>query len=273
MPPCCLEAICRGTASSGGQGSLGGCSAAAGGGCAACGPSKARLCWERNRERAKPGAAVGNTVECCAGAEASLGEHRAFATSRIWPGGPKKFCLYFNRNVWNKEKEQIQESDSPVAAPGLLCAGAKAQPWPGLGGPREPGRRQDPLQPLWGGSCPTPSPSSLPPSRCQARPWVRGTGVEGQDGHGSCWHALQPLKPCAHKGLCCWAASCSPSGYPLSPSSPSHPPLPVPRAPQVVLLPYLQVLPTHIPHRGPGCALVTSSGTSPTFSSFFQAQI
>lgn len=48
-------------------------------------PPKDRLCWGRNQELAKHRDRVGNTIECCAGPQASRGECRAFAMPMIWP--------------------------------------------------------------------------------------------------------------------------------------------------------------------------------------------
>ena len=102
MPPCCLDKICRGTASSGGATEVVQPSLQAG--VLPASPPKDRLCWGRNQEPAKGGDGVGNAAESRAGAEASQGERRSFAVPVIWPAAPKKVCL-FNKNI-RKEKKR-----------------------------------------------------------------------------------------------------------------------------------------------------------------------
>lgn len=202
MPPCCLEEICQGTASSGGAGE----------------PWRPLSCgwrWVCCLCPPQGQAVLGSQPNLEMGLEtlssAVLGQRQTWESTEPLPcpgSGrdiPRRFAYILIKMYGKKErkKNKSQESDSSGAATGLFCAGGKARPWPGPGGPREPGRRQDPLQPLWDGCCPALSPSSLPPGRCQARPCVGRTGVEGQDGCGSSWHTLQPLKLCAHMGLCC----------------------------------------------------------------------
>lgn len=228
MPLSCLDKICQGIASCGEWGSHGGHSAFAGGRCPTCIPSKGQ-------------AVLGE--ESGAGQTQRQGwkHHRVLCRATGEPGRVQSLChahdlamrVTFNKNVRKEKRERKKEqilgvsslSCHPVAGPRFFSAGRNAWPQPPPGGPREPGRGgRTPLQPPWSGRCTSLSPGSLPLGRCQARPRRGGTGEEGQYGHGSSLHALQPLKLRARKGLLL-ATLCSPLGSPLSLIQPFPPSL------------------------------------------------
>ena len=158
-----------------------------------------------------------------------------------------------------------------MAGPRFFCAGGKARPQPCPGGPREPGRRQDPPPAPLGWPLPLTEPRFLATGQGSGR--GPGTGEEGQYGHGSSSHALQPLKLRAREGLLRGHLA-QPLGLSLEP----HPALPTfsclcPGLPMHSFSPTSTCLPTHIPYRGPVCTPATSSGTSPASSLFSQAPV
>lgn len=90
----------------------------------------------------------------------------------------------------------------------------------------------------------------------------------GQFGRGTSSHALQPLRLRAGKGLL-WGHLTGPLGSPLSPIQPFPQSPACTQGSPCILLPYFHVPATCLPV----CIPLTSSGTSPASSLFFQAPI
>lgn len=176
------------------------------------------------------------------------------------PGVPR--FAFLQKNVRKEEKERkkrTSHTSQPELPPrgwsqGFLCwRKPRTQRCP------QPGRGQDPRQPLRGGRCPSPSPGP-------------GTGEGGQDGHGSSSHSLQPLTLRTQKGLLLGCPA-QRLGLTLSPAQPFPPPPACAQAPRVILGPASTSLPTHMRYWGPVCTHMASSGISPVSSLFFQTRV
>lgn len=218
VPPCCLDEICQGAASSGEQESRGGRSAFTGGGC----PAQRSGC-AGGQELAKCGDGSGNATKRCAGAEASQGECRAFAVPVTWPGGPKEVCI-FNKNIRKEEKERKKEQIPGVSPPELppcgwsqvfLCwrkgpdsamSGCSPRAWQEADPPSSPS-----------GVVAAPRRAPVPCHGAGVRPGAGGGSEGGQYGHGSSEAACMQGAAAGHLG-----PSLEP--HPALPTSPARAP-------------------------------------------------